>query len=161
MNLEDIGNIGELVGAIGVILTLIYLAAQIRQNTKALKATSHQETTREASDFTAQIAGDEEVARLFDTGSRDWDGLGAVERLRFSMLMFRLFFNFQNLYALHESAGIDDEYWQSQQRVMIWFMSLPGVVRWWSVGKGRLRSSFVAFVEREIIGQAGVAQGVW
>jgi hypothetical protein len=33
MSLEDLGNIAELLAAVGVILSLIYLAVQIRQNT--------------------------------------------------------------------------------------------------------------------------------
>ena len=37
MNWDAIGAVGEIIGAIGVILTLFYLAFQIRQNTKAVK----------------------------------------------------------------------------------------------------------------------------
>lgn len=150
MNLEDLGNIGELVGAIGVICTLAYLAVQIRQNTRALKATSHQETTREASDFTAQIAGDAEVARIYRIGSRDWSALDEDERVRFSMLMFRVFFNFQNLYSLQESDNIDQEYWESQRKVMLWFMEQPGIRHWWGIAKGRLREGFVEYMDRQI-----------
>jgi len=150
MSLDDIGNIGELIGAIGVIITLIYLAIQIRQNTGALKATSHQETTREASDFVAQIAGDADVARIFNIGAKEWNDLDGDDRLRFSMLLFRVFFNFQNLYNLHQKDGIDNEYWDSQLQIMMWFMSMPGVLRWWEVGKGQLRKGFVEFMEQEI-----------
>jgi len=35
---QMLGNYGEFVGAIGVIATLVYLAAQIRQNTRAMEA---------------------------------------------------------------------------------------------------------------------------
>jgi len=150
VNLEDLGNIGELVGAVGVIATLAYLAVQIRQNTKALKATSHQETTREASDFTAQIAGDAEIARIYRIGSGDWSELTEDERLRFSMLMFRVFFNFQNLYALQESGNIDEEYWKSQREIMLWFMAQPGVRHWWGISKGRLRKGYVFYMDKQI-----------
>ncbi len=37
MTLDNLGNIGELIGAIGVIVTLVYLAMQIRQNTGAFR----------------------------------------------------------------------------------------------------------------------------
>jgi hypothetical protein len=149
MSLDDIGNIGELIGAIGVIVTLIYLAIQIRLNTGALKVTSHQDATRGASDFVAQIAGDPDVARIFNIGSKDWNSLEGDERLRFSMILFRVFLNFQNIYSLHQDDGVDDEYWDSQLQVMKWFMSMPGVRRWWDVGKGQLRKGFVEFIERE------------
>ena len=35
MNLNDLANLGQVVGAIGVMITLLYLAIQIRGNTKA------------------------------------------------------------------------------------------------------------------------------
>ncbi len=38
MNWEAIGAIGEIIGAMAVFLTLVYLALQIRQNTKAVQA---------------------------------------------------------------------------------------------------------------------------
>ena len=150
MSLDDVGNIGELIGAVGVIITLIYLAVQIRQNTSALKATSHQEATREAADFVAQIAGDGDIARIFSKGGKDWNCLEGDEKLRFSMLLFRVFFNFQNTYNLHQNGGIDDEYWESQLGVMMWFMGMPGVRSWWDVGKIQLRKSFVEFIEQQI-----------
>ena len=42
MNWEAIGAIGEIIGAIAVLLTIIYLADQIKQNTKAVKAATQQ-----------------------------------------------------------------------------------------------------------------------
>jgi len=42
MNWEAIGAIGEIVGAIAVLLTIVYLADQIKQNTKAVKAATQQ-----------------------------------------------------------------------------------------------------------------------
>ena len=53
MNWEAIGAIGELVGAVGVILTLVYLAYQIRQNTRQLV---QNETSARAAAINASIA---------------------------------------------------------------------------------------------------------
>ena len=151
MSLEELGNLGEFIAAVATILTLAYLALQIRQNTRALKTTSHQETTREATGFTSQLAGDAELAEIFNIGARDWSALEERDRLRLSMLLFGLFFNFQNIFTLHKSGAIDEEYWRSQLEVMRWFMSLPGVAHWWGLGKNRLRESFVSFVQGEIV----------
>ena len=43
LTLEGLGNIGELIGGLAVIASLIYLAAQIRQNTKLLRTASRQD----------------------------------------------------------------------------------------------------------------------
>jgi hypothetical protein len=40
MNIMELGALGEFVGSIGVIATLVYLAIQIRQNSRTLQSTS-------------------------------------------------------------------------------------------------------------------------
>jgi hypothetical protein len=45
MNWEAIGAVGETVGALAVLVTLVYLAVQIRQNTKAVRAAAVDSTT--------------------------------------------------------------------------------------------------------------------
>lgn len=42
LSIQDMGAIVELVGAIAVVITLIYLVSQIRQNTLAVKASTMQ-----------------------------------------------------------------------------------------------------------------------
>ncbi len=42
MNWDAIGAIGEILGALGVLVTLVYLATQIRENTRSLQAVSLQ-----------------------------------------------------------------------------------------------------------------------
>ena len=47
MTLQDLGNIGEFVGAIGVVATLGYLTVQIRKNTLSVRASTFQEAVRD------------------------------------------------------------------------------------------------------------------
>jgi hypothetical protein len=149
MNWEALGAIGEGVGAVAVVVTIGYLAVQIRQNTHAVRSAAHQETTRDVSGFVSRVAENADVARILRVGLQDWDKLDDDERMRFSMLLFNVFFNFQHLYSLHREGTLDPEYWASQWQVMLWYMRQPGVGRWWSVAKSRLRAGFVEYMERE------------
>jgi hypothetical protein len=45
MNWQAIGAIGEIGGAVAVLVSLIYLATQIRQNTKMMRSSAKQELT--------------------------------------------------------------------------------------------------------------------
>jgi hypothetical protein len=61
MNWESIGAIGEVGGAIGVVVTLIYLAGQLRQNTNALRSASYEhwnQISASFTDFYARHAGE-------------------------------------------------------------------------------------------------------
>ena len=72
MNVMELGAIGELVGGVAVIATLIYLAAQVRQNTKALAASTYQDITSSASDVGMQILSNDALVEAFEVTSRLW-----------------------------------------------------------------------------------------
>ena len=55
MNILELGAIGELVGGVAVMVTLIYLAVQVRQNTKIVRASSMQAPTDSSSTFLTSI----------------------------------------------------------------------------------------------------------
>jgi len=55
VNLQDLGAVGELVGAVAVLVTVIYLAIQIRQNTEMMRHTATQSATAMAREITALV----------------------------------------------------------------------------------------------------------
>ena len=59
MNWEAVGAIAESLGAFGVIVTLLYLTTQLRQNTRALRSSTTQtyrSETNALNDFSAHYA---------------------------------------------------------------------------------------------------------
>ena len=67
MNLDALGNIGEFVGSLGVVVSLIYLAVQVRQNTKSNYAASVDRISSDLQEFTLGILRDEKTNRLLST----------------------------------------------------------------------------------------------
>ncbi|MFT4799432.1 MAG: hypothetical protein ACJAYE_003628 [Candidatus Azotimanducaceae bacterium] len=65
MNWDAVGAVAELVGAAGVIVTLIYLATQVRQNTKSISTSSFQATTDALNQVNALIADNSDLAEIF------------------------------------------------------------------------------------------------
>ena len=86
MTLQDLGSIGELVGAIATVATLIYLAIQIRSNTLALRSTAAQSVHESFATWYRMLAGDEGLSELMAKGLRDYSLLSETERARFAMI---------------------------------------------------------------------------
>ncbi len=84
MNWERIGAIGEIVGAIAFVATLLYLSAQIRQANRATRSESIQESTTAFNEINGWVVNDEQLARIFLVGSRDIDELSEEENVRFA-----------------------------------------------------------------------------
>ena len=70
MNWDAIGAIGETLGAIAVVVTLIYLAAQIRQNSRFVKAATYHSTMRARNEFNFAVATTPELSALLITCRR-------------------------------------------------------------------------------------------
>jgi hypothetical protein len=66
MNWEALGASAELLGAIGVIVTLLYLAAQIRQSLKDTRAEALQQLSRDYMTHGAVVMQDENVGAFLN-----------------------------------------------------------------------------------------------
>lgn len=115
MNWEAIGAIGETLGAIGVIVTLVYLAAQLRQNTRALRSNSWQAIQDAEQRFDDLFSKDPAVCELWVRGSSD--GLQSLdndaERFQFTSLAKQLIDQFQTHHYQYERGLIEPEMWET------------------------------------------------
>lgn len=131
MTLQDLGNIGEFVGAIAVVVSLIYLAIQIRQNTKTVRTSTYQAALDSARSDTELILSHPHLERIYRVGRRDPTELTDEERPVFRMLLGQLLLNYEILFLQHQHGVIDDDFWRGRQQGLRALLSQPGVRRWW------------------------------
>jgi len=128
--LEALGNLGDFIGGIAVVVTLVYLATQIRQNTSALRTASRQAVSsgyRETNRL--RLAPD--AARAWAMGLRGFGSLPFAESAMFSTLIADESLFFQEAYALHESGQLDESTYRAY---LDWFSAIiatPGGTHWW------------------------------
>lgn len=155
MNFEPLGNIGEFVGGIGVAASLIYLAVQIRQNSRHVQASIEQaraQALREGmeSDYVIDLARDEGTVAIWLEGRRSLEGLDDVERARFSLLMGGIVGRYESNMLMHQQGFLTDERWQSQRNALRALLSDPGAQSWWKLFSFHFTPSFRAIVDRDL-----------
>lgn len=148
MNWEAIGAIGEIIGAAGVIITLLYLASQLRQNTRALGVTSIDSTTKVGNETRALMASDPVVTELYFRGLRDPDSLDEIERERLRLILTNALWALWNTWAQSQLGG--RESWAAQKHILIRMLSLPGGRAYWETSRGEFDPDFAAEVDRLI-----------
>jgi hypothetical protein len=138
MSLEDLGNIGEFVAAVAVLISLIYLALQIRQNTQqvnvnttAVQQASFDQAIQAFARFREPMTRDQAVAELYLTGLRDPDALDPPERLRFRHLLMDLFLGYYSMYLRAGDSVLNREAWEANIPMVQVLLSYPGVAAWW------------------------------
>jgi hypothetical protein len=150
MSLQDLGNIGEFIAAIAVVLSLIYLAVQIRQNTRSVRTASYQSVTDSMSHYLESISRDREAASMFRRGLEDIGKLDDEDALRFVTTLMNVFNNFENLFYQRRKTMIEREFSERWTRVMRWYLRQSGVVSWWERNKRMFSDTFQAHVDEQL-----------
>ena len=148
MNWDAIGAIAEFVGSVAVVVTLIYLTSQLRQNTKALRSTGYASVHDQENDLLAEMARDPVLARLDQKAAEGIEHLNEAERLQWSWLGRRIVFMFHYFHYQHQLGGVDDAVaagWDNAWRIFL--NNHKGVRQTFDAVKPSISKSFVAHSE--------------
>ena len=89
MNWDAVGAIAELLGAIGVMGSLIYVASQVRASTVASKVESKLRLTQNMVDYDDLLISSPELNKIMIDGRKSIETLSKSEYLQFSNLALK------------------------------------------------------------------------
>ncbi len=140
MNWEAIGAVGEVVGALGVVTTLAYLATQVRTSQTWQRRQGFREGLGQLLDSVARI-GDH--APLYQQGCLDFAGLDPSEQLEFHSVIGPKYASIELFYDYHASGETKPE---AIERLNGWILDdfrYAGVRQWWdAVGRDTYSRDF-------------------
>ncbi len=134
MSIMELGALGEFVGAIAVVVTLAYLAVQIRQNTHAMDeskrlalAQTYQMRADALQTMLVQASESEHsgpiITKLTSAGypedAASLDQLSANERGRFRQWQIAQQTHWDNMYYQYQQGFLDEEYYRGEFRVRV------------------------------------------
>lgn len=157
MTIQDWGAIGEIVGAIAVVASLVYLAVQIRQNTQqishsieAARIASLERNIQSANRMRELLIVDRYLAELFLAGLRDFDALDGTDKMRFELFLRNIFTEFQGAYIRHLSVSDDPDKFEGAGRMMEEILRNEGARRCLQRAETDWRPEFRDFVDARI-----------
>jgi len=155
MNWEAIGSIAEIIGAIGVIGSLLYVAIQIRDNSNTNRILQRQNATNQLAEFMDLLLLNPELAEIHDRGRVDPESLTTKELIRFRRLLRRGFWYLSAQHQQYVLGAIGEDEWNESFSVIKAYMTHRGVIEWWIDGHGRDTSSrsFAELVDKVIAKQ--------
>ncbi len=131
MNWEAVGAIGEIVGALAVVLSLAYLATQIRQSSKLLKSAAQDSASLKYWASISMQAQNPENARVFHRGMLDSKSLSPEERTHFYLMMANTFVQMDYTYQLYREGNLSEARWSQLLETIQYYFSRDGVRHWW------------------------------
>ena len=147
MTLQDLGSIGEFVAAIATLVTLIYLALQIRQNSESVKAAAAQSVLASLNEALQSAAAMPQLSRVVALGQADYSQLSGDERHQFVIWMFAWFRIIEQAHHNYVLGYLEPKIWDGHAKHIHSVMQSPAVVRWWKLRRSVFSSEFQAFID--------------
>src|SRR3954471_18998362 len=137
MSFQQLSEVAQMVASVGVVLSLIFVGLQIRQNTRALQRAEHNSTMEQWTVIRQAIAQNRDIAELMTAGVKEERAMDAADQLRLEQM-------------LQENAWAPFHIWDRTQRgifpkgtfeatggaLLKTLLRTPGGATWWGNTKG-------------------------
>jgi hypothetical protein len=151
MNLNDFANLGQIVGAVAVVISLFYVANQIRQNTNAVRSATAQTVHEHFAKWYHLVAADAELAQIVSKGLRDYASLSEQERTRF-IATFMAFLSYsQNAFLKWRENLLASPLWMGWELVIMNLVCAPGGKTFWKDRGYMFGDEFRQYVENDLM----------
>ena len=154
MNLNDLANLGQIIGAVAVVVSLIYVALQIRQNTNAVRSATAQVVHEHFAKWYQLVAADAELSKIVATGLRDYGSLSEQEKARF-IATFMAFLSYsQNAFLKWREKMLEPPLWMGWELLIMNLVSSPGGKEFWKERGYLFGEEFRRHVESDLMKRA-------
>ena len=127
MKLSDWASIAEIFGAVAIVVSLVFVGLQIRDNTVAIQAATYQEHLGYELNLLTTAASDSGLAENYAIGSRGGtlDGLEGSDVAKTRWLWLATYRLYEGFYLQYLRGTLSTEDWESRRQVAEEFLSYP------------------------------------
>ena len=146
MNWEAAATIAEIVGAAGVIASLIYLAVQVRLSTKVSRAEITKDLYLASRTAIMEIASNESLAKI-SADIRQFESVELMRRNMFYQSFFRLY---ELQYNLANHGLLDEDIARSYSLIIQMWAKTIYFDDYWNRHRGEFNETFAEYVDKQI-----------
>jgi hypothetical protein len=157
MNWEAIGAVAQMVAAVAVVMSLVYLSIQIRHNSqqveaqvKALNAASLNAIENTFTRFRESMIRDKQVASLWRRALASFEDLEPDEKAQADAMFQEYCWAWQNTIIRITKGTYEREGIEPYLKNLVHVMRTPGARQWWSTGKREFAEQFVDMVDTRV-----------
>ena len=148
MKLSEAASWAEIVSAVGLVVSLIYVGIQVTDNTSAMRSETASNASTEFIDWYTHLSADPELMEVWLSGVTPPESLDQTQSLRFVFLLHIIMLQFQNNYYLVEEGTLDKKMLSAINNTLATTRGAPGFEMYWSLRRDLLYPEFQAYVEQ-------------
>jgi len=131
MSLENIYYISAIIGTIAIVLSIVVLVRDLRQNTQALKSTMAREAGNGIQSWYLTIGTSPESSKIWINGMANPDRLSKEQLLQFFFQIQSVFWVFQTNFYLSKEGALDSQIESSITNIVLNVIEQPGMLLYW------------------------------
>jgi len=146
MNWTAIGATGELLGAIGVIASLLYLARQMRRAAADARRAAAQAVFTKMNTVYESVSANPQLADVYLRGTANLSALSPAEGVQFSAVLIGFVRSYEEILHYKRAGAVGDWVWESVELVVLPTLATPGGLEWWAKRRSWFTSVFQAHI---------------
>ena len=155
MNWDAISAIAEMIAAVAVIVSLLYLAIQVSQNTHALKRQGQQSARERFLMDLDRTTNTRIDAEIFRNGLNDFDSMSPDDQGCFHSKMHPLIHGFHHAWDMHRAGLVPDIELEAMRNLMISYLMTTGAQQWWAMHKTVAPPDIVSYLDEATVNAMG------
>ncbi len=146
LSIQEWGAIGEIVGGVAVLLTIVYLALELRRSTRATHRQTYQAAAEAMAHYFWNLARHPELHTLYRETLQNPDAL-SDEELRRGFLVLDAYLALMESFYLHNLEFRERESQVRWAKTLVRLLSTPGGARYWHRRRWQFHRQFADYVE--------------
>jgi hypothetical protein len=145
--LQEYALLAEIISAIAIIISLIYVGIQVNDSTRAVRSATANETSAALSSWYSELGNNRDASELFWKGMTNPESLTPEESFQFIVNIQGVFWLWQNAYYLAEEGTLDQELRDSIMNLILGLREIPGFKFFWEQRRNLFKLDFQRTVD--------------
>ena len=151
----------EILGAIGVILSLIFVGIQIRENNRATMSAMASASVDSISTWYVEIGNNDQSSALFYQYLANPDSLSPEQKFQAVMNVHGLFLIFQNTYYLANEGTLETQILYTLTEAIAGVRDQPGLLLFWKQRRSIFSKDFQEYVDSILASDRVASEGLY
>ncbi|MDX1626104.1 MAG: hypothetical protein R3323_06290 [Wenzhouxiangellaceae bacterium] len=147
MKLSDYANFAEIIAAVAVVISLVYVGIQVNDSTRAVRSAAANDANVATQNWYLEVGANRQMSDILIRGLLGSEEFSTEDEFHFLMSLHGAFLAFQNSYLLAEEGALDESILHAVTTAILGVKDLPGFELYWRQRKDYLHVGFAAYVE--------------
>ena len=148
MKLDDLASIATIIEAIFVVVSVLFIWRELRENSKLARSANNQSLVELSSPFNMQLIQDRQMAELWITGAKKYAQMDDVDKYRYVSLLTWWLIHHENIYYQQSKGLLDDNVYKGWENDLEHFVKEQELWMHWDRLKNNYQAEFSSHVSQ-------------